>query len=214
MTTTNSVRTLRTESLLSSDNEFERYGKYWIIALLNVLFLFVPLYSHALSLVFLLDDSVDIKNRMEIQAYLEKAMASHPNRDKKLLAEFWSVATPDTSLCNRNRWVCGNYKPYIQTYWETTLRKVYKKYKDIRVEPKEINIIHHPLIKWVYGVTLHLDIKGKKYSDSGYMFMVWDFRNIGTPQILIRTWQPEYINKEKGLKFNPDDVFNLADFDF
>ena len=27
------------------------------------------------------------------------------------------------------------------------------------------------------------------------------------------TWQPEYINKEKGLKFDPDDVFTLADFD-
>ena len=194
-----------------------RYQRHFLmcrtIIVCAILFIIVPFKISALSPVVLHNDSVDIKNRMEIQDYIEKTVAAHLKRDKKLLAEFWSVATPDTSLCNRNRWACGNYKPHIQTYWDTTLRKVYKEDKNIRVLSKEISIVHHPLIKWVYGVTIHLIIKGEKYSDSGYMFMAWDFRNPHTPQIQVRTWQPEYIDKEKGRKLNPEDVFTLADFE-
>ena len=175
-----------------------------------ILFIIAPFKTYALLPVALPDDSIDIKNCMEIQNYIEKAVAAHPEKDKKLLAEFWSVAVPE---CDRNRWVSGNYKPHIQTYWNTTLRKAYEKDKNIRVLSKEISIVHHPLIKWVYGVTLYLVIKGEKYSDSGYMFMAWDFRNPDSPQILVRTWQPEYIDKEKGRKLNPDDIFVLPDFD-
>lgn len=186
------------------------FPKCRTIIICALLFIYAPSMTYALSPVVLSNDSVDIKNRMEIQDYIEKAVAAHPKRDKKLLAEFWSVVVPE---CDRSRWNCGNYKPHIQTYWDTTLRKVYKKDKNLRVVSKEINTVHHPLIKWVYGVTLQLDVKGEKYSDSGYMFMVWDFRNLGTPQMLVRTWQPEYINKEKGLKLDSDDLFTLADFD-
>lgn len=180
----------------------------------TVLFICSPSKTYALLPIVLPNDSVDIKNRMEIQDYIEKAVAAHPKRDKKLLAEFWSVAAPDTSQSSQNRWACGTYIRKIPTYWGATLRRVYKNDKSISVISKEVNIVHHPFIKWVYGVTLHLIIKGEKYSDSGYMFMAWDFRNLYDPQIQVRTWQPEYIDKEKGLKLNPNDVYSLSDFDF
>lgn len=32
-------------------------------------------------------------------------------------------------------------------------------------------------------------------------------------QIHVRTWQPDYIDKEHGQKLNPNDVFSLGDFD-
>ena len=186
------------------------FPKCRTIIICAILFIIAPFKTYALSPVVLPDDSIDIKNRLEIQNYIEKAVAAYPEKDKELLAEFWSVAVP---RCGRSKWFCGNYKPHIQTYWNTNLRKVNNKDKNLRVVSKEISIVHHPLIKWVYGVTLHLIIKEEKYSDCGYMFMAWDFRNNYAPQIQTRTWQPEYVDKEKGLKLNPNDMFILPDYD-
>ena len=65
----------------------------------------------------------------------------------------------------------------------------------------------------MHGLTLTISWSTKTYSDAGYMFLLWDFRNPESPQILVRTWQPEYINKSTGKRINPGDVFTLDDFD-
>lgn len=184
-----------------------------IILIYAILFFSAPIKTYAISPVILADDSIDIKNRMIIRDYIEKAVSAHYKREKKILAEFWSVATPDTSLYSRDKWHCGNYLFPRRTYWDSTLRNVFKKDKYIKVTHNETSIVLHPQIKWIYGVTLHLEIKGKKYSDEGYLFMIWDFRNPESPQIQIRTWHPVYINKENEQKLDPYDVLTLADFD-
>lgn len=191
----------------------QRHFQKCLLIVYTLFFFITPFNTHALSIIVLTNDSIDTNNRMVIRNYLEKAVVAHSKRSKKLLAEFWSASVPDTSRNGRDKWLCGFNMPPKRTYWDSTLRNAFKKDKYIKLSPKETSIVLHPQIKWIYGVTLHLEIKGKQYSDEGYMFMVWDFRNPETPQIHIRTWQSAYIDKEKGVKIKLDDVFTLADFD-
>lgn len=189
------------------------FKKCRIILIYALLFFCAPFKTYAVSPVVFATDSVDINNRMIIRNYIEKAVSAHYKRDKKCLAEFWSVATPDTSNYYRNKWHCGSYIFPRRTYWDTTLRKVYKEDKYLKIDSKEISVVQHPTISEVYGVTMLINIISKKYSDEGYMFMVWDFRNPERSQIHIRTWQPVYINKENEQKLDPNDILTLADFD-
>ena len=64
----------------------------------------------------------------------------------------------------------------------------------------------------MYGVRLHQAWRSSNYDDDGYVFLLWDFTNEDAPVIHVRTWQPEYLDKNKTIK-NTDDVFSLSDFD-
>lgn len=191
----------------------QRHFQKCCLIVYTLFFFITPFNTHALSTIELTDDSIDTNNRMVIRNYIEKAVVAHSKRSKKYLAEFWSASIPETSQIGCDKWRCGFNMPHKRTYWDLTLRNAFKKDKYIKLSPKETSIVLHPQIKWIYGVTLHLEIKGKQYSDEGYMFMVWDFRNSETPQILIRTWQPEFVDKAKGQRLTPNDVFTLGDFD-
>jgi len=83
----------------------------------------------------------------------------------------------------------------------------------IKVNFDDVVIVEHPTIKSIYGVTVHQRWNTARYSDEGYVFMVWDFRSPDEPQIHVRTWQPDYVDKEHGQKLNANDVFTLGDFD-
>ena len=138
--------------------------------------------------------------------YLEKAITAHSQRNEKVLAEFWSVPI---RLWNG----CANPHRKLSTIWDTTLRNQFRHSKVFKVDVEDYFVSVHPFIKSIYGLTLKLCLTIDNTSDRGYMFMVWDFRDSGTSRIPVRTWQPEYINKENGIKLNPDDVYTLADFD-
>lgn len=192
---------------------FTAQNTWCIVQIIIFVSLFCPQNSLALSNKPIKADSVDIKNRMVIQDYVEKAINAHYISDEKFLAEFWSVAVPDTSKCYQNLLLCREIETMRETYWYKSLRKIFKKEKHIRVVPLYVSITEHPYLKWVYGVSLHLEIKGKKYSDEGYMFMIWDFRNNNTPDIHVRTWQPAYLDREKKKRIDSKEMFSLGDFD-
>jgi len=74
-------------------------------------------------------------------------------------------------------------------------------------------IVEHPTKKGIYGVTVLQKWNSSRYSDEGYVFMMWDFRNPKKPQIHVRTWQPKYLDEATGKKLDPNDVFTLGSFD-
>lgn len=142
--------------------------------------------------------------------YVDEAVAAHLQRNDEVLADFWSVSSP---VLQRGMY-CGTSLPRkMPTYWDTTLRKEFKKGKLLGADVNTLSIVEHPTIEYIYGQTLKISLTIGDNTGSGYMFMVWDFRNPDTPQILVRTWQPEYIDKEKGRKLDSDDIFVLPDFD-
>ena len=48
------------------------------------------------------------------------------------------------------------------------------------------------------------------YSDDGYLFLLWDFRDPTAPQIHVRTWQPAFPKGQPPLE--EDEVLNISSF--
>jgi len=63
-----------------------------------------------------------------------------------------------------------------------------------------------------YGVRLRQEWHSSRYSDTGYLFLLWEFpKDGGSPIIHVRTWQPEMV---AGQKTKPDDdITTLSGFD-
>lgn len=65
-----------------------------------------------------------------------------------------------------------------------------------------------------YGVRLHQSWRSSTYSDDGYLFLLWEFPEDGkSPVIHVRTWQPEWLDKQKTQKAEiNDDMSTLGGF--
>ena len=71
----------------------------------------------------------------------------------------------------------------------------------------DFKILRHPTVPGIYGVTLRQKYACDTYSDDGYLFLLWDFRNPSMPLIHVRTWQPS-------LTVGPDgeELIDMSDF--
>ena len=99
-----------------------------------------------------------------------------------------------------------NKKQYL-----TKLAGVFKNNKRINVIFDEIKVVKHPAKEDFYGVTLKQGWQADRYSDVGYIFLLWDFTNPDAPQIHVRTWQPEEFIKAAP---DPEDaLLGIDDFD-
>ena len=105
------------------------------------------------------------------------------------------------------------YTTQTKQQYLDNLARAFKSNGYIKVTFDDVVIVEHPTIRGIYGVTVHQKWNTARYSDEGYVFMLWDFRNPDAPQIHVRTWQPDYIDKDRGQRLSPGDVFTLGDFD-
>lgn len=65
----------------------------------------------------------------------------------------------------------------------------------------------------MYGVRLHQSWRSSNYSDEGYVFLLWEFLSEDNYVLHVRTWQPEYLDKNKTQKLAVQDIFSAADFE-
>lgn len=163
----------------------------------------------------------DIRDRMMILDYVEHFRTSYNMKDLKFLRQVFSddalIITGKVIKVRKTEMApSGNKVIYTtqtkQQYLEN-LSRAFKANSYIKVQFDNVMIVEHPTIKGIYGVTVHQKWNTARYSDEGYVFMVWDFRNPDLPQIHVRTWQPDIIDKTRGQKLSPNDVFTLGDFD-
>ena len=162
----------------------------------------------------------DVRRRMEILDYVEYFRTSYNRKDLSFLRQVFSedaliitgkvikvrpseVFPSGTKITYRKQ----NKKQYL-----TNLAAAFKRNRYIHVNFDDIKIVAHPTKSNVYGVTVHQSWNASNYSDEGYVFMIWDFTNEYEPKIHVRTWQPDYLAKAKGVRMNPNDVFTLGDF--
>lgn len=64
-----------------------------------------------------------------------------------------------------------------------------------------------------YGVRLRQEWRSSSYSDEGYVFLLWDFRDEQNPVIQVRTWQPTMIAGASGgqaQKLPDEEIFNIS----
>ncbi len=99
------------------------------------------------------------------------------------------------------------YKKQNKKEYLTGLANVFKANKRINVVFDEIKVTRHPAKEDFYGVTLKQGWTSDRYSDIGYLFLLWDFTNEEAPQIHVRTWQPDAFIEAGG------EVFSVDDFD-
>lgn len=163
----------------------------------------------------------DIKDCMMILDYVEHFRTSYNQKDLKFLRQVFSddalIITGKVVKVRKSEVVpTGNkviYTTQTKQQYLDNLAKAFKANSYIKVAFDDVAIVEHPTIHGIYGVTVHQKWNTARYSDEGYVFMVWDFRHPDAPQIHVRTWQPEYVDKTHGQRLNPNDVFTLGDFD-
>lgn len=124
-------------------------------------------------------------------AYLEKVFSDHALilvglvlQKRKSNADF--LETHSLLGTNKVRFLLRSKRQYLDL-----LRiKVFKQNSWINVQFSNIKVIQHPSIPYIYGVNLKQDWKSEFYSDTGYLFLMFDFQNTQQPIIHVRSWQP------------------------
>lgn len=162
----------------------------------------------------------DVRRRMEILDYVEYFRTSYNRKDLSFLRQVFS----DDALIITGKVIkvrpsevfpSGSkitYHKQNKQQYLANLSACFKRNRYIHVNFDDIKIVAHPTKSNVYGVTVHQSWNASNYSDEGYVFMIWDFTDENEPKIHVRTWQPDYLDKAKGQRLNPNDVFTLGDF--
>lgn len=102
------------------------------------------------------------------------------------------------------------YQKRTKAEYIANLKKVFASNKYLNVVFDEVEVIQHPKLTDIYGVTLKQEWNSSNYRDVGFVFLMIDFQDELHPLIQVRTWQPEKLN---GKILARDEVFNLGDFD-
>ena len=166
------------------------------------------------------NEITDVRRRMTILDYVEHFRTAYNMKDMPFLQQVFSddalIITGQVVKVQKSEvFPSGNriiYKKQNKKQYLTNLGNAFKVSKYIKVNFDDIKVVAHPTKSDVYGVTLHQEWNTNRYSDEGYVFMIWDFSKEDEPKIHVRTWQPDFIDKAKGKRINPDDIFDLSDF--
>lgn len=167
------------------------------------------------------NEVTDLSERMMILDYVEHFRTAYNQKDLRFLRQVFSddalIITGKVIKVRKSEIAPAGTKVVYTTQTKQqyldNLSRAFKGNSYIKVTFTDVTIVEHPTIKGIYGVTVRQKWNSSRYSDEGYVFMVWDFRNPDAPQIHVRTWQPEFVDKAKGQRLNPNDVFTLGDFD-
>lgn len=78
------------------------------------------------------------------------------------------------------------------------------------MDEEPLTMVRKSANKGFYGISFRIEWSTPKYSEAGYIFMLWDFHDEDHPVIHVVTWQPEYVGNNK---LSAEEVFNMGDFD-
>jgi len=162
----------------------------------------------------------DVRRRMAILDYVEHFRTAYNMKDMPFLQQVFSddaliITGKVIKVQKSDIYPTGNkisYKKQTKQQYLTNLGNAFRTTKYIRVNFDDIKVVAHPTKANVYGVTLHQEWNTNRYSDEGTVFMIWDFTNENEPKIHVRTWQADFLDKEKGERIDPNEIFSLSDF--
>lgn len=176
-----------------------------------------PFRREALKLLSGRLEETDSLRRHKILSYCEHLRTSYTTRDIDFIRQVFSdnaliivghvVKTGDCpeSVMSGNSKVMYSIRSK-RSYLER-LSKIFNSGKNIDVRFSEFRIMRHPTIDGIYGVTLRQEYSCGSYSDDGYLFLLWDFRDVSMPLIHVRTWQPSL-----SVSDGNEEVIGIADF--
>lgn len=163
----------------------------------------------------------DFRYRQMILDYVEQFRTAYNTKDINFLNQIFSddaliitgkvVKAVPTDM---NKFMADPkviYTKQTKKEYLTNLTSIFKTNKRINVIFDDINVIRHPAKPNFYGVTLKQGYTSDRYSDVGYLFLLWDFTNEDAPKIHVRTWQPEMLDQYT--KLPEEEIFQVEDFD-
>ena len=157
----------------------------------------------------------DAKRRHTILNYCEHFRTAYTTKDIDFLRQVFSdkaliiVGNVVKPIANDGKCQAENrvtFAIHSKRDYLNRLAKVFAANQKIDVRFSGFRIMRHPTMDGIYGVTLRQQYKSDRYSDDGYLFLLWDFRDKSMPLIHVRTWQPA------GTVHTGDDVINIKDF--
>ena len=141
----------------------------------------------------------DAKRRHTILNYCEHLRSAYTTKDIDFLRQVFSdkaliivgnvvkTATTDGKCIAEPR---VSYAIHSKQQYMARLTKVFASNSKIDVKFSGFRILRHPTMDGIYGVTLRQRYSSDRYSDDGYLFLLWDFTDKSMPVIHVRTWQP------------------------
>ena len=157
----------------------------------------------------------DAKRRHTILNYCEHFRTAYTTKDIDFLRQVFNdkaliiVGNVVKPIANDGKCQAENrvtFAIHSKRDYLNRLAKVFAANQKIDVRFSGFRIMRHPTMDGIYGVTLRQQYKSDRYSDDGYLFLLWDFRDKSMPLIHVRTWQPA------GTVHTGDDVINIQDF--
>lgn len=167
-------------------------------------------------------DVLDFERRQTILNFVENYRSHYDEKDLNSLRQVFSddaLIITGTVVMKRSQGDGPQLKPEVvykeqnKQQYLNGLQQIFRKYKYIKVTFSDINVARHPTKPDYYGVTLHQRWQSGNrsvtdgYSDDGWVFLLWEFKEGRDPVIYRRTWQQDNI-----LKLTNGDVININDF--
>ncbi len=174
-----------------------------------------PFYKEASKIMQGKLEEDDAKRRHQILNYCEHFRTAYTTKDIDFLRQVFSdkaliivgnvvkTATIDDK-CQADERI--TYAIHSKQDYIARLSKVFASNKNIDVKFSGFRIMRHPTMDGIYGVSMRQQYKSDRYSDDGYIFLLWDFRDKSLPLIHVRTWQPS-----KGIG-EGNEIISLQDF--
>ena len=176
-----------------------------------------PFFAEASKVISGKLEEKDADNRRMILNYCEHLRTSYTTKDIDFLRQVFSnqaliivgnvVRSADNNSATgiegdeKVTFSLKTKKEYLER-----LEKVFAANKKIDVKFTDFRIMRHPTMEGIYGVSMKQKYTSDRYSDDGYLFILWDFRNKSMPLIHVKTWQPAAsVNGEK-------EIIGIRDF--
>ena len=166
----------------------------------------------------------DLRHRQMILDYVEQFRTAYNRKDIGFLEEVFSedALIITGKVVHRKKGdrvaILKNSPDIVYTtdskreYITRLKTRVFPSNSYIRVNFSDITVSKHPTLEGYYGVMLKQGYESSIYSDEGYLFMIWDFRDESRPQIHVRTWQPYWLDDSRTMHLDESKVFNINNF--
>lgn len=153
----------------------------------------------------------DTRRRLEILKFVEDFRCYYNEKNLAALEKVYSddaLIITGSVIKNREGGMVPTvkYRKQDKQQYMQSLKGIFARNKFIDIKFSKISVVRHGSKPDFYGVTLQQDWNTSTYSDQGWLFLLWDFRDEDNPVIHVRTWQPNQAIQ------TDTDVFSLDDF--
>lgn len=140
----------------------------------------------------------DLRRRSLVLDFVEQFRTAYNRKDMAFLEDIFSDDALIITGTVRKRvnndgvgFVSGvTYKVQDKKTYLSNLSNVFRSNNRINVVFEDVKVMKHRQKDYIYGVKLVQHWNADRYSDKGYLFLLWDFKDESNPKIHVRTWQP------------------------